>query len=174
MLLNHGTNKSRFIRLFLLCILWIFGNVPVQCYVFSVTFRVPKQPFDWNDIHDPEDWNRIIVIPSFGTVLYDRYIWLASGILMFVFFGFGTEALQMYRDSVKAIGLAKLFPQRWRQNGKQTSPWPTDSRDHILVQSGSTAEGTTSSSSMSTTLTSPRVATMNLTELEKGFKEVAT
>ena len=50
------------------------------------------------------------MIPSGGTVLYDRWIWLASGLLVFVFFGFGRDALNTYRSGLLAIGLGKVIP----------------------------------------------------------------
>ena len=50
------------------------------------------------------------MVPSGGIVLYDRWIWLAAGFLVFVFFGFGKDALAMYRSGLLAIGLGMVFP----------------------------------------------------------------
>lgn len=40
----------------------------------------------------------------------DRWIWLATGFCIFVFFGCGREAMGMYRASLLAVGLGKVFP----------------------------------------------------------------
>jgi pheromone a factor receptor len=49
-----------------------------------------------------------VVLPS--TVLYDRWINLACGFLIFIFFGMGRDAKGMYREWLVKVGLGKLFP----------------------------------------------------------------
>lgn len=50
------------------------------------------------------------MVRSYGQVLYDRWIPLAFGIIVFVFFGLGKEAVNMYRSGLLAIGFGRLFP----------------------------------------------------------------
>ena len=59
------------------------------------------------------------MIPSNGTVIYDRWIPLGAGIMIFIFFGFGKEAVEMYRAGLLAVGLGKLFPSL--QPGRRSS-----------------------------------------------------
>ncbi|QIW98730.1 hypothetical protein AMS68_004248 [Peltaster fructicola] len=165
LLQNHDTSKSRFLRLFLLCIIWILGNVPVQCWVFSLSFSVPREPFDWNEIHDPEELSQIIAVPSLGMVLYDRYIWLASGILMFLFFGFGTEALQMYRAGWNAVGIAKLVPARFKGGNRS---YTSENRELVMKRAVLKSVGDDSLFSMSTDVASTKDSDMKLAELDQG------
>ena len=50
------------------------------------------------------------MVPSGGNVIYDRWIWLSCGLLVFVFFGFGKDAINMYRTGLLAIGMGRIFP----------------------------------------------------------------
>ena len=43
-------------------------------------------------------------------MVYDRWIWLTGGVVVFVFFGFGRDAINMYRTGLQAIGLHKIIP----------------------------------------------------------------
>jgi pheromone a factor receptor len=49
-----------------------------------------------------------VVMPS--TVLYDRWINLACGCLIFFFFGMGKDAKGMYREWLIKVGLGRVFP----------------------------------------------------------------
>lgn len=50
------------------------------------------------------------MVPSGGNVIYDRWIWLSCGFLVFVFFGFGKDAINIYRTGLLAIGMGRIFP----------------------------------------------------------------
>lgn len=112
MLTHHNTNKSRFLRLYLLCTICIMGIFPLEIYIDYRAISAGLLSFDWAQTHDPTpyDWNSIFFIPSGGVILFDRYIWLAGGLLIFLTFGFGREAIKMYRDMLVKIGLARFFP----------------------------------------------------------------
>lgn len=43
-------------------------------------------------------------------MVYDHWIPLAVGIVVFVFFGFGRDAVNMYRSGLLAVGLGKIIP----------------------------------------------------------------
>ncbi|KAI7367639.1 hypothetical protein KC336_g21178, partial [Hortaea werneckii] len=49
-------------------------------------------------------------IRSNGKIVFDRFIWLGCGIMVFLTFGFGKEAVSMYRNGLLAVGLGRLFP----------------------------------------------------------------
>lgn len=132
-LINNATNKSRFMRLYALCLLWILANVPVQCFVFYISFSAPRYDYSWSDTHDADYWKIISMTPSNGIVLYDRYIWLSTGIAMFLFFGIGREALQIYQEGVKAFSCTCCKKRRCHS----ASPKHTNPRTHDSASSNS-------------------------------------
>ena len=50
------------------------------------------------------------MVPSEGRILYDRYVWLGAGVCVFLFFGFGKDAVSMYRSALLGFGLGKVIP----------------------------------------------------------------
>ncbi|KAI7408359.1 hypothetical protein KC328_g96 [Hortaea werneckii] len=74
-LAHNDTTKSRFLRLYILCI------------------ALNKSLTSGN-----------------GKIVFDRFIWLGCGIMVFLTFGFGKEAVGMYRNGLLAVGLGRLFP----------------------------------------------------------------
>jgi pheromone a factor receptor len=122
MLKNHNTNKSGFLRLYLLCAICIMGIFPLEIYIDYRAISAGLLPFDWAQTHNPTqyDWNSTFLIPSGGVILFDRYIWLAGGLLIFLTFGFGREASKMYREMLVKVGLARFFPALL-QTGQSTT-----------------------------------------------------
>lgn len=98
-----NTTKPRFLRLFLMSLILILGILPSQFYVLAVNMSVPFRSYSWSRVHGSE-WNSVIMIPSNGYVIFDRWIRLACGLLVFCFFGVGTDALSMYKSWVRRIG----------------------------------------------------------------------
>ncbi|KAF2719583.1 fungal pheromone STE3G-protein-coupled receptor, partial [Polychaeton citri CBS 116435] len=117
---SRGTTRSRFLRLFCLCIFWLLVSLPVQFYVLFVNINVTHSPYSWTEIHDTERWRTIVMIPSDGRVIFDRYIWLGGGIMVFVFFGMGKDAMAMYKGGLCTIGLGRVFPSL--KAGQQALP----------------------------------------------------
>lgn len=76
-----------------------------------IVTQYPRQsyPFDFRKLHDPATWNISVVLPS--TVLYDRWINLGCGLLLFFFFGMGRDAKGMYKEWLIKVGLGRLFPE---------------------------------------------------------------
>ncbi|KAK2749825.1 a-factor receptor [Myotisia sp. PD_48] len=109
--MNSTTKKSRFVRLLTLSLVMFFGSFPVQIYVFylNVTSFQPWGPFSWSKVHGP-DWQKIIPHPMYGQVFYDRWIQATAGFLLFIFFGFGTDATLMYRSVLLKLGFGYCFP----------------------------------------------------------------
>lgn len=109
-LANNDTTKSRFMRLYLICILWVLAYIPVQLYTIYVNVSIDLVPYSWSTVHDPENWSNIVMVPSGGSIVYDRWIWLGGGVLVFAFFGFGRDAVNMYRTGLLSVGLGRIFP----------------------------------------------------------------
>ena len=109
-LANSETNKSRFMRLYIICIVWIVCYIPVECYTLYLNFNGQHDSYSWSSTHDPENWAVIIMVPSGGKAMFARWLWLSCGFVVFVFFGFGRDAVNMYRTALLAIGLGRMFP----------------------------------------------------------------
>ena len=107
-LASSNTTRSRFFRLFATASTFILGITPIQ--IFMIVTQYPRQsyPFDFRKLHDPATWNTSVVLPS--TVLYDRWINLGCGLLLFFFFGMGRDAKGMYKEWLIKVGLDRLFP----------------------------------------------------------------
>lgn len=109
-LANNNTNKSRFVRLFSICILWLMISIPLQIFIVIQQAATPHTPFNWDLVHDPVVWQSIDLMRSNGRIAYTRYIWLAGAFAVFVFFGFGRDATKMYAKGLRAIRLDKCLP----------------------------------------------------------------
>ena len=111
LLAASNTNKSRFVRLFLMAFSLTFVFLPLTLYIFYQNVNVPRHPFSWESVHSSEAWEEIMMVPSYGSVMVDHWIRVATGIFVFVFFGMGNEAMQMYRSALLAVGLGSIFPR---------------------------------------------------------------
>ncbi|KAI9661779.1 MAG: a-factor receptor [Bathelium mastoideum] len=116
-----NTSKSRFLRLFLMALALTVVFFPLTLYLFYYNVNIAHIPFSWEKIHDQEAWGEIVMVPGNGSVFTDHWIRVATGVLVFVFFGMGSEAMQMYRSALLAIGLGKIFP-RLQKGRNSTSP----------------------------------------------------
>ncbi|KAJ5470440.1 hypothetical protein N7530_007797 [Penicillium desertorum] len=108
---SSNLSKSRFLRLFFLALSMLICILPLQGYVVyaNIKLSLPWHPYSWNRIHNGE-WNTIAKIPIYGTVFFDRWTPVASGFMIFIFFGFGRDATRMYRTVFWYLGLGYCFP----------------------------------------------------------------
>ena len=106
---NSGLTKSRFQRLVFMCLVLTVLGIPVQFYILYKNCMYPMVPYSWSRVHGPAWWD-IILIPTDGTVTFDRWIQLGVGLTVFIFFGLGNDAIGMYRRWLLKVGLGKLFP----------------------------------------------------------------
>lgn len=102
--------KSRFKRLFLMSASLTLIVLPVQFYVLAKNTSYPFIRYNWKVIHG-KNWQDIVMVPSEGVVFYDRWVHVATGSAMFIFFGLGSEALKMYHGWLLACRFDKVFPQ---------------------------------------------------------------
>ncbi|KAK0328826.1 a-factor receptor [Friedmanniomyces endolithicus] len=103
-------SNTRFLRLYLFCIVLIITFVPLQAYTLSQNLSQAREPYSWSALHDPAAFGEIYMMPSNGRVLPEAWIWLAGGFFIFVFFGLGKDAVAMYRAGLLALGVDKVFP----------------------------------------------------------------
>ncbi|KAK5201574.1 a-factor receptor [Cryomyces antarcticus] len=154
LLAASNTTKSRFMRLFIMSQILIFAFVPIQVYIFYLNMQLPLLPYSWNEVHSAAAWAQIVMIPSFGTVLFDRWIRVVCGFLVFVFFGVGADAVLMYKSWLLALGCGRIFPSLKREGNGRSSPkhslgsWGEKAK---LVLSGKRHRGAASSRSLAKT-----------------------
>lgn len=98
---------------------------------------VQHEPFDWSRDHDPRSWETIEKSPSYGQIVYTRYIWLGGAVVIFLFFGFGRDACGMYAKGLRAVRLNRCFPAL--RNNTQT-PTRNASQSSTISSIGSKAK----------------------------------
>lgn len=94
---NSNLTESRFLRVFLLSSLLVLIFLPFQTYVLYQNLSHPLIPYSWDLVHERSSWMDIIMVPQRGVVPLDRWITIILGLLLFVFFGLGSDATKMYR-----------------------------------------------------------------------------
>ncbi|CAI7603137.1 unnamed protein product [Penicillium glandicola] len=108
---SSNLSKSRFLRLFFLALSMLVCILPLQGYVIynDIVLSLPWHAYSWSEMHR-NGWNTIDKVPIDGTVFFDRWTPVASGFMIFIFFGFGRDATRMYRTVFWYIGLGYCFP----------------------------------------------------------------
>lgn len=121
LLAARNTTKSRFMRLFLMAIIFIICFMPYNLYILYQLSSTITDEYDWNTVHGP-DWNSVIKVPSYGVVRWDRWAQIISGYVFFFMFGTGMDAHNTYKKMLCAIGLGKIFPSLYimRESGTST------------------------------------------------------
>lgn len=96
-------------RLYLICVLWVVGGVPVEIWIISSNLKnFSGKPYSWSAVHDSGAWAELVKVPSQGRVRFDRWIWVGVAAAVFVFLGYGKEALTMYRAALDGLGLGRI------------------------------------------------------------------
>ncbi|KAK0663612.1 Pheromone receptor 2 [Lasiodiplodia hormozganensis] len=106
---SHNTTRSRFLRLFILCILFLLGILPAQTIILWLNIRARALGFSWARNHLPENRSKIMPIKPYGALLPDRWTSVVGGFLLFLFFGLGTDATNMYRSWATKLNPARIF-----------------------------------------------------------------
>ncbi|CAO2649607.1 Nn.00g069920.m01.CDS01 [Neocucurbitaria sp. VM-36] len=105
----RNTTKSRFIRLFVICIFVILLYLPYSFWLLVSLSSAIKDPYNWNEVHGP-NFNTIMRIPAFGQVPIEKWVQVATGYAIFFVFGTGTDSHNLYKKMLLALGLGKIFP----------------------------------------------------------------
>ena len=106
---SSGLNRSRFFRLFALAMILLVIILPVQFYILYQNASFPLQPYSWARVHGP-GWDSVVLVPTGGAVVFDRWIRMALGFIVFACFGIGGDATKLYKSWLVAIGLGYVFP----------------------------------------------------------------
>jgi len=83
---------------------------PIQCYVVwqNTVLSFPWHTYSWSAVHGPE-WNTIFKHATSGNAFFDRWVPIAACFLVFVFFGCGKDANELYWSFLRSLGLDRCF-----------------------------------------------------------------
>ncbi|MCJ1308184.1 a-factor receptor [Agyrium rufum] len=99
---------SRFMRLFSISLLFVLVVLPVEGYILYRNTSFPLEPYSWK-ANQATAWSDIILVPSYGTVEFDRWIRIALGVALFLCFGLGREMSKLYQRWAVKCGLGKFW-----------------------------------------------------------------
>ncbi|GME71618.1 unnamed protein product [[Candida] boidinii] len=104
---NSGLSMSKFVRLLIFCFSILFIMVPFVIYS-AVNLLAGVSPQFYNpSYHTKIFWNVVIRYPYDYKVDIERYKYIISAFFSFFLFGFGSDAIDMYKS-----GLNKFKPTR--------------------------------------------------------------
>jgi pheromone a factor receptor len=141
LLMASSTNKSRFLRLFLMALSTTVVFTPVCLYVFYTNVNIERIPYSWSLVHNQKAWNEIVMAPSNGHVSLDHWIRIVTGIFVFAFFGVGTEAVKMYKSALIAVGLWRFFPEPRRDRVGASTLTESWSGSSLIIKAKSLVSG---------------------------------
>lgn len=101
--------KGRFFRLLILSITLIFAVLPLSIEsVYRPVSNGQLHTYSWTEVHS--GWGPLLV-PTFGQLVqWDGVISIICGYIVFICFGVGQDAVDMYKSWGLHFGLDKYFP----------------------------------------------------------------
>ena len=105
---DSNLTRNRFIRLFLTAFILIMIAFPIEILLLYKNSEATFSPYSWDRVHNPETWQNIMFIPIQGVIMYDRWIQVTVGFVVFLVFGLGPDAITMYRGVLVKLGFGKL------------------------------------------------------------------
>lgn len=106
---SSNLSKNRFLRLFGFAMTLVVILTPGEFYLLYKNLTIPFIPYSWDLVHGP-GWGYIMLAPANGSIPPDRWLQIAVGFAIFLFFGLGHDALEMYRKWLLVLGFGKVFP----------------------------------------------------------------
>lgn len=89
----------------------VFAYLPISIYFFVINVASQQwTAYSWDSIHNPEFWNIPVYLPAQGADTFDRWVAIIDAAFIFLFFGMGNDAINMYRTSLVSIGFGRWFP----------------------------------------------------------------
>jgi pheromone a factor receptor len=120
LLVARATTSSRFIRLFIISLFTIIIYSSYCFYLLVELSIAAKDPYDWAAVHDPTRFNTIMRIPMQGKVQFMSWVQIATGYVIFVLFGTGVDAHNLYKRMLVGIGLGRIWPGLYVESGSGT------------------------------------------------------
>jgi pheromone a factor receptor len=106
----RNTTKSRFVRLFVICLIVIAVCLPYTAWLVVDVLKVINGPYSWSRVHNPETFHNILKVRMFGHVAPDKWGQVATGYVVIFVFGTGSDAHNTYKKMLLALGLGRFFP----------------------------------------------------------------
>jgi pheromone a factor receptor len=113
----RNTTSSRFIRLFILSLIIILFYATYSIYLLVELSLVATDPYSWSSVHDPTKFSTILRIPMQGKVQLMSWVQVATGYVLFVLFGTGVDAHNLYKRMLVSIGCGKIWPSLYIESG---------------------------------------------------------
>ncbi|CCD22242.1 Ste3p NDAI_0A00840 [Naumovozyma dairenensis CBS 421] len=101
---NSGLNLTRFARLLIFCFIIVLVMFPFSLYSFVQDLEQVSGHYSFKDTHSSTLWNVIIKFDP-GKPVYNIWLYVLMSYLVFVIFGLGTDALNMYARFLRTIRL---------------------------------------------------------------------
>ncbi|CDO91821.1 unnamed protein product [Kluyveromyces dobzhanskii CBS 2104] len=121
---NSGLNISRFARLLIFCMLIILIMFPFSIYSFASDLKnvsATYRHYSFKETHNKSLWNVILHFDP-GQPLYSVWLYIVMSYLVFLIFGLGSDALTMYANFLRTIGLGIVIDSidNWRVNHRNS------------------------------------------------------
>ncbi|KAG4305046.1 hypothetical protein PORY_001721 [Pneumocystis oryctolagi] len=100
---------SRFIRLIGICSLLITVYLPLNIYALYTNVDIiikSNIKYSWQHVHQ---WHQKPVLLSNNNVSFNRWLVPSNGIVIFIFFGMGSDAIVMYKEMARKLYIIKCF-----------------------------------------------------------------
>ncbi|CAR29865.1 ZYRO0G18810p [Zygosaccharomyces rouxii] len=112
---NSRLNLARFSRLLILCFLTILVMFPLSVFGVAEDIKSFKGKYNWNETHSPVYWN---TIPKYdeGKSIFSVWLYILMSYLVFIIFGLGTDALQMYANILRTMKLGFIVDKLQNAN----------------------------------------------------------
>lgn len=104
---NSGLNLSRFAKLLIFCCVVILVMFPFCVILFTSDITKVSSIYNFDQIHNKILWNNVFYYRT-AKPYYIVWIYLVISFCTFVFFGLGTDAMELYLDIFSRIGLGPL------------------------------------------------------------------
>ena len=124
---SSGMNKSRFIRLCASSMTVFIVVLPLQGYALYINVISTM-----GDVWNPESWQTIVYVPTFGMVFPDHWIRVGIAFPVFLCFAWGSDANSIYRSWLRILGLTKLFPSL-AQSDRESITSPSGHKKNRLL-----------------------------------------
>ncbi|CAI1532554.1 hypothetical protein SEUBUCD646_0K00530 [Saccharomyces eubayanus] len=147
---NSGLNLTRFARLLIFCFIIILVMFPFSIYCFVQDLQQVGGHYSFKDTHSSTIWNTIIKFDP-GRPVYNIWLYVLMSCLVFLIFGLGSDALEMYSKFLRSIKLGfvldlwKNFVDKNKEKRvgkllnklssgkKRHNPFSTDSENYITT-----------------------------------------
>ena len=109
---NSGFTARRYIKLFVLALLLVIVLIPVEFYYMWLNLPPHYVPYSWTRVHDPLVWGAIIFVSTSDApnIQYNGWVTVAMSFMLFCFFGFSDEAIDVYRNCLVFCGFGLVWP----------------------------------------------------------------